>query len=143
MNHIIDNIYLGNAEDAREYDLLKTKKITHILTAAIEQETPFINSFTYLKFPLYDSPYTDISKFIIPAIEFILDSQQKGGNILIHCAAGISRSASIVIAYLIIKKKMTYTQAYIFVKQKRPIINPNEGFQKSLIELSYQIHKMA
>ncbi len=47
-----------------------------------------------------------------------------------HCAAGVSRSASIVIAYYIKEKKMTFQEAYDFVKSKRNKIYPNSGFVK-------------
>lgn len=143
MNYIIDNIFLGNAEDSLNYQALKANNITHILTAGIDLPRPYKDSFEYLYFPIYDSPYTDINPYFCKAIEFIIDSQRRGGNILIHCAAGISRSASMVISYLILIKKMSYTEAYLFVKSRRNIINPNEGFQKQLINLSYNILKKA
>lgn len=139
MNYIIDNIFLGNFQDSKNLSALKSNNITHILTAGIDLERYYPAYFDYLYFPIYDSPYTNISKYFCTAIQFIIESQKKGKNILIHCAAGISRSTSFVIAYLIIVKKMTYTQAYLYVKNKRNIINPNEGFQKQLIDLSYNI----
>ena len=47
---------------------------------------------------------------------------------LVHCQQGVSRSASIVIAFLIKKFKVCYKDALDFVKKKRSIVNPNEGF---------------
>ena len=49
-----------------------------------------------------------------------------------HCAAGVSRSASILIAYLMREKKMKYQEAHDFVKSKRSIIIPNSGFVQQL-----------
>ena len=54
------------------------------------------------------------------------------GKVFVHCAAGESRSATIVIAYLMWKKKMTFDKAYNFVKQKRSRIYPNFGFRQQL-----------
>ena len=48
---------------------------------------------------------------------------------LIHCAYGVSRSPSIVIAYLMKKYKIDFDEAEHFVKRKRPEIRPNEGFR--------------
>lgn len=137
MIFIVDNIYLGNSEDAKNIESLKSHNITHILIPAIGIEKHFTD-IEYLSFPIYDSPYTNISKYFDECIDFIKTSK---GNVLVHCAMGISRSATIVIAYLIIEKKMSYTEAYLYLKNKRNIINPNEGFQKQLIKLSYEIVK--
>jgi protein-tyrosine phosphatase len=50
----------------------------------------------------------------------------------VHCAAGVSRSASFVIAYLIKKKEMLYPDALKYVKERRRVICPNGGFKKQL-----------
>lgn len=55
-------------------------------------------------------------------------------KVFVHCAAGVSRSASFVIAYLMKSKLMPYLDAYALVKCKRPIIKPNSGFVKQLEE---------
>lgn len=72
------------------------------------------------------------------AYEFIeLAMNEPTNNVLVHCNQGVSRSASIIIGYLIQKKVFaTYQQAYEFVKQKRPKIMPNNGFIKQLNELA-------
>ncbi len=55
------------------------------------------------------------------------------GNVLVHCQAGVSRSASVVIAFLIKKFKVDFSEALNFVQSKRKVVNPNEGFKLSLI----------
>lgn len=60
--------------------------------------------------------------------------------IFIHSAAGISRSATIVISYLISAKKMSYLEGYDYLKSKRPIICPNNGFRKQLMEYSDKVN---
>lgn len=51
---------------------------------------------------------------------------------LVHCAAGVSRSASFVIAYLMKKRDMLYPDALRYVKERRKVISPNSGFKKQL-----------
>ena len=53
---------------------------------------------------------------------------------MVHCQAGVSRSVSIVIAYLIRKNRTTYENALETVRQKRPVANPNKGFVKQLLK---------
>lgn len=50
------------------------------------------------------------------------------GNVLVHCFAGISRSSSGIIAYLMNKYGQTFTEALAYCKAKRPIVDPNPGF---------------
>jgi protein-tyrosine phosphatase len=70
-------------------------------------------------------------------------------KVFVHCAAGMSRSATIVIAYLMWKQKMLLCDAIDFVKKKRPIISPNlnfmrqlQTFQDLLIKKDYDINKI-
>lgn len=53
---------------------------------------------------------------------------------MVHCAGGVSRSASFIIAYLMKKENMTYLDAFAYVKQRRNVINPNPGFKTQLNE---------
>lgn len=57
-----------------------------------------------------------------------------GGAILVHCYAGVSRSASCVIAFLMQECGLTFLEAMTFVRKKRPIVFPNFGFQRQLMD---------
>jgi protein-tyrosine phosphatase len=63
-------------------------------------------------------------------VEFIKNAVSKEESILVHCNAGVSRSASFVIAYYIKEHGMGYEEALAYVKSKRKSIWPNLGFQK-------------
>lgn len=63
-------------------------------------------------------------------IDFI---NKTDGPVLVHCMAGVSRSATIVIAYLMAENNMSYSEAYNYVKDKRSIIHPNSGFRRQLV----------
>jgi protein-tyrosine phosphatase len=78
-----------------------------------------------------DHPSEDITKFFITAFHFIRQNLEKG-NVLVHCQAGISRSCTIVIAFLMQQMLINYKEAFNMVKAKRPIANPNKGFIKQL-----------
>lgn len=82
-----------------------------------------------------DHPREDISMFFNSAYDFI-DRHIREGNVLVHCRAGISRSSSIVIAYLIKKNKLDFQQALSLVRMERPIVHPNKGFTKQLRRLA-------
>ena len=76
------------------------------------------------------SDYNDenIIQYFGECLNFIKGEEK----VFVHCAAGESRSATIVIAYLMWNKKMTFDKAYNFVKEKRSRIYPNFGFRQQL-----------
>lgn len=90
--------------------------------------------FKYKVVNIMDLPSQNILIYLDKAIEFINRVVTNGGRVLVHCFAGVSRSASAVIAYMMATRKMTFTQAFEYVKRKRPIIFPNFGFQRQLAE---------
>ena len=74
---------------------------------------------------------------------FSLSSSDEGitqnRGVLIHCLAGVSRSVTVTIAYLISALNMTLNEAYDFVKQRKPSVNPNLNFMGQLLEFERQL----
>ena len=89
-------------------------------------------------------PFENIMRFFAGAIEFIRSAITNGGIVFVHwylklppnlySYAGISRSASVVIAYLMQQHEMSLFDAMSLTRKKRPIIHPNPGFQKQLFD---------
>jgi dual specificity MAP kinase phosphatase len=134
LSKIIDGLYLGNINDASNLQKLKNEKIKYIINVTPDIPLYFPKEFDYYRIPIYDNANANISPYINPSSEYI-DSNIKKGNVFVHCHAGISRSSTIVISYLILKKKYTYDKAYSLVHSKRPIIKPNSGFDNILRQL--------
>lgn len=136
LSEIIPNfLYLSSYNAAKNRDLLEKNKITHIINCAadfcenvFEQE----NKYTYLSFFLKDHVLENIECLFYDCIKFIESVKEKGGRVLVHCIQGISRSVSIVMAYLIYKKKVSYDKAFSIVQSKREISSPNFGFSIQL-----------
>ena len=127
-----DKLYLGNYDFALNNELLKEKNISCILVCGSELECRFPHEFKYLKINLNDYIEDSIIPYIDKCIKFINDSQNN--KIFVHCNAGISRSPSIIIAYLIKELNFSFKDALNFVKEKR-YIKPNEKFIKELQNL--------
>lgn len=127
---IRQNLFLGSVLGL---DNLQPLGITHVLNLTdIPSNTPL----EYKMASILDRPDADLCKLLsetIPWIERCLSSPDN--KIFIHCAAGISRSASVVIAYLMYSEDLSYEQATEDVKTIRPIIDPNFGFCCSLQSL--------
>ena len=99
---ITEKIYLGNEDTASDKELLKKLNISNILICAEGCEPFFPNEYTYKILYIDDAIDEDIISLFQEAFEFIDSSIN---NIYIHCVMGISRSPSIVIGYLMYKKK--------------------------------------
>lgn len=87
-----------------------------------------------------DNPLYDIAQHFEDIIEFI-DSERKYTNVLVHCIAGVSRSATAVIVYLMTTKGWTLKEAKKYVEGCRDIINPNPGFIRQMKEYEGKIQK--
>mmetsp|Transcript_5725 Transcript_5725/g.4903 ORF Transcript_5725/g.4903 Transcript_5725/m.4903 type:complete len:186 (+) Transcript_5725:65-622(+) len=135
IHQINDKIWISNCEAAYSKKLLKERGITHILAAGNGLEKKFPGEFTYLHLRLNDIPSQNLFPTFKEAIKFI----DQGQKVLVHCHAGISRSSSNVIAYLMWKNGWSYTEAYHYVKRGRPIVNPNPGFVNQLKRLEFQL----
>ena len=111
----------------------KEKNISVILN--VTSHVPFYHEseFTYHRIPIIDAPNVDIKQYFDETYKIIDETLSGDKKILIHCQAGISRSATIVIAYIMKKNKMKMNDAYKLVHDKRPCIGPNLGFCGQLI----------
>ena len=140
--HIIDNIYLGNAYNAAYYYGLKKNNIKMIINVTQEISQYYPDYFTYHQYELYDNNHDNIKEYLDGAYNNIKSFQTNNhGNILIHCFMGASRSASVVLYYLTkdkineeTNKLFTLDEALIFLKSKRPIVNPTNKLLADLNE---------
>jgi dual specificity protein phosphatase 1B len=136
-NEIMEGLWLGSLETACDKKGLNEHGITHIVCAIYDINPQFPESdFTYHMVPVIDKPSAEISEYFNECFNFIDDSIKDKKTVLVHCAFGVSRSSTLVCAYLIKKHDLTVSQAIFLVKSKRPQADPNSGFLKQLVEMS-------
>ncbi|KAL1491416.1 hypothetical protein ABEB36_012017 [Hypothenemus hampei] len=130
---IIEHLYLGS-QDCCEIEVLDKFDIKFVLSLGVDAyiKIPNVN---YKFVNMLDLDVTDLTNYLPECFEFINNALTCMSNILVHCNAGVSRSASIVISYLILCNKMSFTEAYERVKVARPCIRPNDGFMDRLRNL--------
>lgn len=138
-----DKLWLGGANVMymMPYSFIKDNDIKLIINCAqeISYNTKQAYDTHHLKFPLMDVPGETLWPHIHIASRAIEDAHLNGKNVYVHCAMGISRSASVVIYHLMRISGLTFDQAYTIVKNKRGIIQPNEGFVRQLKDLEKKI----
>ena len=93
---------------------------------------PFIE-YHYVR--VNDLPDNNIAEHLPEAIRFIDQRLAQGKAVLVHCAAGISRSSAVLISYFMTRDRLDFDQARAYVKSRRRCISPNEGFKTQLRRL--------
>lgn len=128
-SQIFNWLYLGSYRNACDVKDLQNLKINYILNCAIECENKNLPSdIKVFHAKINDYPYFQISSYFEKTNSFINKAKLSGGNILIHCQLGISRSTTCLIAYMIKHLGYTTLSALQHIKRKRPQVMPNFGF---------------
>ncbi|XP_040928340.2 dual specificity protein phosphatase 26-like isoform X1 [Betta splendens] len=136
-------LYIGDQHSAENGADLYKHQITHVLNAAHSERRgqPDIYGsmrISYMGVEAHDSCNFDMSVNFQAAADFIHRGLSKGGKVLVHCHVGVSRSATLVLAYLMLKHQLTLVEAICAVKENRGVI-PNRGFLRQLIKLDGQL----
>ncbi|GLD61299.1 dual specificity protein phosphatase 8-like protein [Lates japonicus] len=125
---ILPRLYLGAESDVTQ-DQLASLGISYVLSVSRCSPQPsFLPRSRYLRIPIDDSLWDDLLPWIPQALHFIDTAMSSGASVLVHCAAGISRSPALAVAYIMYSLGMDLDHAYRFVKERRPSISPNFNF---------------
>ncbi|XP_058506788.1 dual specificity protein phosphatase 19a [Solea solea] len=125
-------LLLGSQDAAHDNDTLQRYKVTHVLNVAYGVNNLFPDQLVYKTLQILDLPDTDITSYVGECSSFIDQVQEQGGVVLVHCNAGVSRCASVVIGYLMLREGLLFEDAYSQVKLARPSVRPNPGFYQQL-----------
>ena len=141
INMVCDGLYIGDAEASRELSIIEELNINRIISLGNEKEVKkykYFENIEYLKIVIEDDDNENIEKYFAICNKFISLGFDLG-NVLVHCHKGVSRSATIVIAYLMYTYKTDFYAAFQKLRSVRPIVKPNTGFMKQLQEYSNQL----
>jgi len=148
---VFDNILIGNRLAALDVNFLVDRKVDHLLNCAAPGPNCFMSvspdlgtlaqhNIQYLGLQLSDDSEEDISKKFLESGQWVDKALADGGKVLVNCWAGISRSSTIVLAFLMRHRGMQLTRAARQVKSARNI-QPNPGFLRQLVELEEKLNK--
>uniref|UniRef100_F1ME76 Dual specificity phosphatase 13B n=2 Tax=Bos TaxID=9903 RepID=F1ME76_BOVIN len=139
INEVWPNLFLGDAYAARDKKKLTQLGITHVVNVAAGKFQVDTGAKFYRGMPLEyygieadDNPFFDLSVYFLPVARYIRSALSvPQGRVLVHCAMGVSRSATVVLAFLMICENMTLVEAIQTVQAHRDIC-PNSGFLRQL-----------
>jgi len=137
-----DHIFIGNQDNAEDYDLLPALGITHVLNCAgtrtfdltKSRYPPKLGITGFLMLPAEDFDEFDIMQFFSDAIAFLDKAKASGGKALVHCNLGVNRSGAICAAYLMVSQRKPLLKVITEMKAKRPVVLCNVGFRRQLLK---------
>ncbi|KAK0405197.1 hypothetical protein QR680_017848 [Steinernema hermaphroditum] len=139
IDKVIDHLYLSDAGSViglRSKRNLSEHQITHVLTISASpiNDDKKVEGVSYMFVFALDMLCQDLlgNNLLESTLSFIEDAIEEGGNVLVHCEAGVSRSVTVVAAYLMRKFEWPVEKAILFVQHARPIAGPNPGFMRQL-----------
>ncbi|NWX91847.1 DUS18 phosphatase, partial [Nothoprocta ornata] len=140
LSRITPHLYLSDGAAANNKVLLLANHITTVVNVAVEVVNTIYPNIEYLCIPVVDSPVCWIYGCFDPVADKIHSVSLRQGRTLLHCAAGVSRSAAVCLAYLMKYQSVSLASAHKWVKACRPIIRPNNGFWQQLIQYEHKLY---
>jgi len=146
-DEVFPGILVGDKGAACNRYYLCKLGVTHVLNAAEGQKNGTVDTcqdyyepwgITYKGLKLLDVPQTNIALHFNDVTEFIDKALDGGGKVLVNCEMGMSRSSTCVLAYLMLRHKMTAGEALSKVRKHR-YVRPNKGFLRQLDELDTKL----
>lgn len=126
---------------ATNLDRLKTENFTAVVACLSGVNTKIYedSGIDHMVIAVEDRPESNLQPHFQAVCNLIEKHRQLGGKTLVFCAQGISRSATLVLAYLISCKNLSLLDAFNFLRKRRCVC-PNVGFFRQLISLEREKH---
>ncbi|KAI1727562.1 dual specificity phosphatase, catalytic domain-containing protein [Ditylenchus destructor] len=137
-------MFLGSQNDALNPSLLQSYGITKVINLSETCPRPEglpDDANHFLRIPIKDSYCAKLLPHFDQAFKFIENARRSEEKVLLHCLAGISRSATLAIAYIMRSQRLSSEEAYKFVKTRRQSISPNFNFMGQLMEYEKQLRE--
>jgi protein-tyrosine phosphatase len=136
-DQIVENIYLGDIVAASNIDLLKKYNIDIVISCIFEKyerDTKIL----YYDFPINDNRNDDIRKIFLQTNKLISENTDK--KIFIHCQNAVSRSVTILLAYLLYKGINLEDGIHLIKNKRKKYTRPNIGFAKTLLKYEMELY---
>ncbi|XP_063621124.1 dual specificity protein phosphatase Mpk3-like isoform X1 [Cydia splendana] len=132
---ILPNLYLGNSTNSEDCDALARHNIKYVLNVTPDLPNAFEaagGDISYLKIPIADHWSQNLAVHFPQAIRFIEEAMSARCGVLVHCVAGVSRSVTVTLAYLMQRHRLCLRDAFELVRARKTDIAPNFHFMRQL-----------
>lgn len=139
---LLSFVYVGSQTDACDADVIRRHGITHVLNVSANcPQSEHVDQENFMRVPVNDGYADKLLPHFKQAFQFLDNVRRSNGRCLVHCLAGISRSPTMAIAYIMQHLAMSQDDAYRYVKARRPSISPNFNFLGQLLEFERQLQQ--
>ena len=133
-------LYISGLGGVTNRRILEHQNITHVLNLARELEDTVFPDFVDVRYEgLRDSEEEDLYRHLPGLVEHIHRVIDGGGRIVVNCVAGVSRSASVCLAYKVRYEGLSLREAFDEVHKARPVVSPNVGFWQALVQWEEEV----
>jgi len=132
VSRVTEYLYLGDVCAAHSLATMRRHGITTIVNMCLNCPDALDTLIETKRFGIRDAVDEDLTRVLEPAIQYIEGKIRAGGRVFLHCKAGVSRSGAIAVGYIMYKNQWSYAQALSYVQSVRAVVQPNEGFVKTL-----------
>lgn len=139
MQEVVRGLFIGSWHPSNDPELLKSAGVTHLCCCINVKPRLEDKGFKYTVIPAEDNNEYDISQHFEQTFGFIDGALSQGTGVLVYCGAGISRSTTVLAAYLMRKLKIGAQDAVEMIQKKRQVARPNNGFMKQLKEFQNKL----
>lgn len=136
---VVPGLYIGHIGSAKDAAVLNRYNITRVVDVSAQPAYEPPPGVTVLRIPIPDIATFDIRRILGLTNAFIAQSLLNGHSVLVHCHWGISRSASVILAYLMAFRKLSLQASLQLLSSKRWVINPNQGFRRYLLAYEHEL----
>ena len=134
-SEILPRLYLSDMYTATDPITLSRLGITHVVSVIKDPWYRYPSHIRHMCLPIHDLPSSNIGGYLDSCTAWIQRAMDEDENasVMVHCMWGMSRSASVVIAYMMATQGLSLLKSLTHVKGKRRIVRPNHGFLGQLI----------
>ncbi|KAH8315686.1 hypothetical protein KR059_008297 [Drosophila kikkawai] len=134
-------LFLGNASHSCDSNALQRYNIKYVLnvTPDLPNEFEKLGIIKYLQIPITDHYSQDLAMHFPDAIQFIEEARSANSAVLVHCLAGVSRSVTVTLAYLMHTRGLSLNDAFMMVRDRKPDVSPNFHFMQQLQSFESQL----
>ncbi|XP_046387566.1 dual specificity protein phosphatase Mpk3 [Ischnura elegans] len=138
---ILPHLFLGNAANSEDGEALSRHRIQYILNVTPNLPNVFEDSgaIKYMQIPITDHWSQNLARFFPNAIQFIDEARSRGHGVLVHCVAGVSRSVTVTLAYLMHKLSLRLDDAFNLVRSRKADVAPNFHFMQQLLAFEREV----
>ncbi|KAI0371056.1 phosphatases II [Pilatotrama ljubarskyi] len=131
-SEIIPGLFVSDVYTATSPSVIQRLGITHVASVVSKPLYRYTKPIQHLCVPVDDKEDANLLDYLDSTVKWLRDALNGGGRVLVHCVWGMSRSATVAIAYLIVARGMTLDHALKVARSRRRVIRPNAGFMSQL-----------